>query len=807
MIALTFASGRKVVYKPKDLGTEEAYHRLLFWCNKRGMPLPFKVLKVINRSSHGWVEFVEHELCKDQEEGRRYYRRAGMLMCLVYALEGTDCHYENLIANGEHPVLVDMETLMHHRPRLEGMDEGALAQLLAHEQLEHSLLRTGFLPRWEVSNDERVAYDVSGLGDGGERKPVISAPQWKHINTDRMVLESEPVKMGAPTNVPIPDGVPLRLEKYGEEVVAGFQHMYCFLLDQREALLAPESLLYKFAHEQVRFVYRDTRVYFSIMQKLLNPKYLRDGADRSIQLELLGRAAIPLEGPLRAKGELPRWWSVFPAERKAMEQADVPFFTARASNDMLIIAPGQEIEGCLLGPSFDLVVARLKMLSEEDLERQVELILGSLYANVARDVAHMPAVNSTDIDKSLDAAGLTSERLVAQALSIAQQITTRAIRAADGSAAWIAPQYLMSAERYQLQPLGYGLYDGTCGVALFLAAMEKISGGAGYRKLALGAVRPLGQALRDYGNRTSRDMGIGGASGLGSVIYALTRMSQWLDEPALLEDARRAASLITVKQIADDKALDIIAGAAGTILGLLALYDVSGEQTVLDKAITCGQHLLRTRTESKTGWWAWSTINGKMLTGFSHGAAGIVYALLRLYAVTQDRDLLAAAQDGIAYEDSVFAPLVGNWPDLREEEQLAFMTSWCHGAPGIALARIGGLPVLDTDHIRKDIEAALRTTRAFGVQGVDHLCCGNLGRADLLLVAASRLSRPELSVAASKRAWQVLKNAGHTGAFVLHPQLPMGVYSPGFFQGTAGIGYALLRMAQPDVLPSVLLWE
>jgi lantibiotic modifying enzyme len=265
--------------------------------------------------------------------------------------------------------------------------------------------------------------------------------------------------------------------------------------------------------------------------------------------------------------------------------------------------------------------------------------------------------------------------------------------------------------------------------------------------------------------------------------------------------------LITVKQIADDKALDILAGAAGTVLGLLALYDVSGEQTVLDKAITCGQRLLRTRTESKTGWWAWSTINGKMLTGFSHGAAGTVYALLRLYAVTQDRDLLAAAQEGIAYEDSVFAPVVGNWPDFREEEQLAFLTSWCHGAPGIALARIGGLPVLDTDHIRKDIEAALQTTRAFGVQGVDHLCCGNLGRADLLLVAASRLSRPELSVAASKRAWQVLKNAGHTGAFVLHPLLPMGVYSPGFFQGTAGIGYALLRMAQPDVLPSVLLWE
>jgi lantibiotic modifying enzyme len=37
--------------------------------------------------------------------------------------------------------------------------------------------------------------------------------------------------------------------------------------------------------------------------------------------------------------------------------------------------------------------------------------------------------------------------------------------------------------------------------------------------------------------------------------------------------------------------------------------------------------------------------------------------------------------------------------------------------------------------------------------------------------------------------------------------LPRSVYQPGFFQGMAGIGYALLRLAHPDLLPSVLLWE
>jgi type 2 lantibiotic biosynthesis protein LanM len=807
VIALTFASGSKLVYKPKDLGTELAYHRLLAWCNELGMPLPFKVLKVINRFTHGWVEFVEHEPCKEHTGAQRYYRRAGMLLCLVYALEGTDCHRENLIASGEHPVLVDMETLMHHRPRLEDQKEGALAQVLAYEQMMHSVLRTGLLPNWQVLNDARSAYDVSGLG-GWEQELQVQASQWLHVNTDRMELKYRTVKKGVQANKPPLDGLPLRLEEHAEDVLAGFRQMYRFLLERREVLLAPESPLHELAHQQVRFVYRATHIYFSIARKLLDPTYLRQGVERSIQLELLGRAVLPLEGPLREKGEQSRWWPVFADERQAMEQGDIPFFTARASSDVLILASGQEIASCFEEPSFDLALAQLKALGNEDLERQVAFIQGSLYAHVARDLAHVSVLGGAKMDAGLDTTGMpTAEKLVAQAVAVARQIAERAIRAGDGSAAWIAPQYLVQAERFQLQPIDYGLYGGTCGVALFLAAVEKVTGGAGYHELALGAVQPLRQALRDYGERTARDMGIGGASGLGSVVYILTRVSQFLDEPPLLEDALHAARLITAEHIANDKALDIIAGAAGAILGLLTIYDVFHDQAVLERAVTCGQHLLRSRTESEAGYRAWPTIEKKLLTGFSHGAAGIVYALLRLYAATRDADWLAAAKEGIAYEGSVFVPQAGNWPDLRAAQQPAFSTSWCHGAPGIALGRIGGLAMLDSDDVRRDIEIAVQTTQAFDVQGVDHLCCGSLGRVDVLLVAAGPLARPELAEVASQWAWRIVTRAENTGTFALHPLLPRGVYSPGFFQGTAGIGYELLRIAHPDALPSVLLWE
>ncbi len=806
VLALTFASACKVVYKPKDLGTEEEYYRFLAWCNQRGVPLPLRVLKVLNRSSHGWVEFVEHERCQGRAQAQRYYQRAGMLLCLVYALEGTDCHYENLIASGEQPVLVDLETLMYHRPCLEEEGDGARAQMLAHEQMAHSVLRTGLLPSWQIHNDAQVAYDVSGLG-GGEQEFTVSVPRWEHINTDQLTLEYGPVKIGAKANRPMLDGTFPPLEEYAAEVIAGFQQMYRFLLDEREALLAAESPLHALARQQVRFVYRATREYSSIAHKLLHPMYLRDGADRSMQLELLGRAVVPLEGSSRDNGERSRWWSVFSAERQGMEQADIPFFTAHASSRDLIVVPGREIEACFQEPSFELVVATLQALGAEDLERQVAFIRGSVCARVARDMAHAPSGHGPKVDADRSQAGRPpTDELLGQALAIAQQISARAIRAGDGSAAWIALHYLARAERFRLQPMSYDLYGGTCGVALFLAAVEKVTGGAGYRELALGAVQPLRQALRDCGNRTARDMGIGGAWGLGSAVYALTRMSQWLDEPALLEDARRAARLITAQHITDDNVLDIIGGAAGALLGLLAFHAVCPDEVVLDRAITCGQRLLQRRTKSEAGYRAWPTLDGELLTGFSHGAAGIVYALLRLYAVTRDGDVLTAAQEGIAYEDGVLVREAGNWPNLRTAGQPEFRTSWCYGAPGIALGRLGGLAMLDSEAIRRDIEMAVRTTRAAGVQEVDSLCCGSLGRADVLLAAASRLSRPDLAEVASTWAWQIVERA-QENAIVLHPLFPKGVYSPGFFQGTAGIGYELLRIAHPEMLPSVLLWE
>jgi lantibiotic modifying enzyme len=199
-----------------------------------------------------------------------------------------------------------------------------------------------------------------------------------------------------------------------------------------------------------------------------------------------------------------------------------------------------------------------------------------------------------------------------------------------------------------------------------------------------------------------------------------------------------------------------------------------------------------------------------MLAGFAHGASGVALALTRLWRATGDDALLRAADAALVFENRRFDAETGNWPvELRDRDGAVRgrrdMVAWCHGAPGIALARaeIGDALVSATADGR--LEAAVATTLAAPVAGPDHLCCGTLGRVDIVHTIGRLLERDELLRAAEARASMVIRMAAGRGSFRLDggPETTR----PGFFRGLAGIGYVLLRIAEPRPLPSVLAFE
>ncbi|MBO0778125.1 MAG: type 2 lantipeptide synthetase LanM family protein, partial [Ktedonobacteraceae bacterium] len=699
VMALTFASGHKLVYKPRNVGLEVCYYHLLSWCNEQGLTPACRVLTVLDCQHYGWMEFVEHEPCQDQEALHHYYQRAGMMLCLVYALGGVNCTHEQIIASSEQPVLVDAGLLLHAYACPDHLNIEEQEYCSDGEERAYSVLNTGFLSNWLSFLNTAQVSDHSTLGSGNTAERAAR-------KIEGHALKYGALKVRQHLNTPSYEGASSRIEAYRDDIVAGFQRCYLLLMEQRETLLRPDSPLQRFRQQQARVIYRPDWTYGAVLPKLLAPESLRAGVDRSALLEeQLGWDLIPVEYHLWEKGNRTRWRPAYVSEQEALLRGDIPFFTAYTDSNTLILDTQGEIANGLHRPGFDLVVERLQSLNHADLARQshyIERVLSAV-SGVGPSRRLVAPEQETEPEAHI---------LQEEALRIAEDLSRQAIDTQDGGVTWLTTRFLLRSQHYQLQPMRYSLFDGICGVVLFLAAAARASGEARYRNLALAAIQTIRRQMQNNGALLSREMGIGGAAGLGSMVYALTRSSHLLREPELLANARMAARFIKAEYIARDRVLDVVGGSAGAMLGLLALYDAEQEQEVLELAVLCAQRLLQARTATQAGCLAWPTLGGRHMTGYAHGIAGIAYALARLYTVTRDAGLLTAAREALLYEDCAFLSAIGNWPDEVGGNASSVMATWCHGAPGIGLARLGGLPVLDSARIRNDIEVALQTTRS-----------------------------------------------------------------------------------------------
>lgn len=803
---VAFDTDLQLIYKPHSLALEQAYQDVVSWVNARSGQLPLMILRLLTRPTHGWVAVVPHQPCQTELEVTRYFTRTGMLMAVLYVLSGRDFHFENLIACGEHPVPVDLEMLFSAPIATElGVVSGTSASACGASALHASVLDSGLLPVGHPQ--QNGGFDGSALGSAAA-PPALPRSVWQHVNTDRMALQREPMTMNWATrpHVVCRGETIQHAHDHLPAILAGFENMYRFLVRQRDRLLASDGPLSAFRALPTRFVFRPTRIYGRVLETSLAPRLLHEGVDRSIHLEHLGR----VHG--RDDLGIQRFWPLLREEIEALTRTDIPLFSLSTSGQDLMTAAGATIADCFVQSGEACVRDILVKLSETDLQRQLTYIRLALYTKQFRPPsagAHRAPTRSASPRPQL-AAPLTASALLAEAERIAGKLMHMALY--DGHRAhWVALQVDVDSERYYLDFVGNDLYQGSTGIALFFAALWQHTRRPEHRAFAQASLDDMRQRLHQGHGASLLTMGIGGATGLGALIYGLARVSAWLDDAALLTDAQALAALLTDEQIDQDRQCDVIAGAAGAILGLLALYQATPHAAVLERAIACGRHLVAHQVASEHGGRAWATLDDKLLTGFSHGAAGIAYALLKLYDATGDAAFLQAAQDGMAYEHSVFVPEAGNWPDFRHEH--SFMTSWCHGAPGVALARLGGHPILCHAAIEQDIarglDTTLRTVNHAASDALGYLCCGHLGRAEILHRGGELLANQAMQQAGRDLVLAVVHAAQQPGSYTLLPGSPPDAAPPGFFLGLAGIGYTCLRFAQHDGerLPLVLLWE
>jgi len=338
VLALEFSSGLQLVYKPKDLGTDEVYFSILDWCNRNGVPLEFRALRVLRKPGYGWEMLVDRRPCDNEGRVRRYYLRAGQLLCLIYVLAGTDCHFDNLIACGEQPILIDTEMLF--QPRLPGEFSGNA----------DTVMRTGLLPGAKT-------LDLSGLGCTTEQPTHLRVPEWQHVNTDRMRLSFRPARLESRNSVVMRGDTPVSALDYVDSIAEGFRHMYRFLMTRRQALLASDGPLASIAGQKVRVLARGTMEYLLALSDAFDPKHLRASDCLRIRFR-----------------EPSRFSGLEPFEVAALQRMDVPRFFAEASAKVWSPSAEAGISVAFFETGLERVLSGIEQLSEAALERQLGIM-------------------------------------------------------------------------------------------------------------------------------------------------------------------------------------------------------------------------------------------------------------------------------------------------------------------------------------------------------------------------------------------------------------------------------------------------
>ncbi len=353
--------------------------------------------------------------------------------------------------------------------------------------------------------------------------------------------------------------------------------------------------------------------------------------------------------------------------------------------------------------------------------------------------------------------------------------------------------------------VGASFYSGTAGIGLALAEFARASGEGWAADLAKQAIAHALQHAADI----PVDHRLGFHSGWSGIAFAVARTTWLLDGAEVDQAAAELLRAMAGQPVSGQ--FDLISGAAGAVMAGAIMGPAYG-RVALELAETAANRLRASARTSKRGlrdvatWRAPETARALPLTGVAHGAAGVGWALVELWA--SRRELLwlkELAELAFAYEDWTFDPAEQNWPDLRHYPSWRatkllpppHQVAWCHGAAGIALSRMRAFEITGDLTFKSKALCAGETVRQTLIAEMDQqgpacLCHGSGGNADILRVLALRLEEPGVAAQVGAVADNVAARLGSPN------EGKPAERDPGLMLGMAGLGAFLLRAAAGD---------
>ncbi|MDO4338237.1 MAG: type 2 lanthipeptide synthetase LanM [Eubacteriales bacterium] len=756
-------NGAVLYYKPHSLRRNKQYQSVYgYLCEKAGST--YKKVQYLSRDTYGWEENVENRSCKTKEEVDRYYFRMGIHLFIGYALSATDLHGENIVAHGEHPVIVDMETFPGYFIQTE---EGS-ADRKTETILAGSVIHTGMLPvlTWGQGSQTVV---MSAMGNGAKITTPFRMPVVKKPETSEMYIDYEPLEFEMKECVVRLKGQAVNGGDYVEKLIQGFQSAYLTVLTDNYV----KELLSGFFYGTSRIVLRHTQQYVMYWIASLHPDYMGGIEQRKSLLSVIHKA-----------GETQLQRKIHDYEISDLVQNEIPYFEMEGMGRGIYDGNGGYYENYFPCTPYDGWKKHMNQMTLKDMQKQCDLIRIS----IAMLCRRMPDNKWETYNSQPPSASLQKYRLKEQIQEIVTWICENAVVAGE-DIQWIGLQFC-GRERWRLVPSEMYLYSGISGIVLFLSEYLRIFKHSKAQEIFDLSVKKMmrytdGLEVRRNCEVTRKTGLIDGESSFISIylyLYKLTGKNSYL---------RYAEKHFYGIQydLLKDTGYDYLSGNAGAVIAILELYRITKNQSYLDLAVQTEETLWSRRQENEHGCgWKLEHMQ-KPLAGMAHGNSGFLMAYADLYQVSGDVRYLKKIHSLLEYEDSLYSEEAGNWIDLRESEQETHtMNAWCHGAPGILLSRLKLESILDSEKVSTDIRRASQALFTGEYGGQICLCHGLAGNLLIMQKYLEVHDSPEFK----RRYVQGINSL--LDRLQDKQKLSAAEYlNPAFMNGISGVGYALIK--------------
>ncbi|QMT22179.1 type 2 lantipeptide synthetase LanM [Bacillus velezensis] len=767
----------KLVYKPRSLEIDVFYEKVIDYVNQY-YQTNLKTPLSLDQGEYGWQEYVQSEPCDNIEQVRNYYYQFGMHLGFIYAFQGSDFHFENIIACRDKPVLVDLETLFQSSLFFSEENKENV-NLMASAQVNKTILKSALFNYMSFPEDNGLT-NIGGLinteNQKGEKEEVL------HIKTDKISMRKKQYLFKRGRNLPVYKNKVAECFEFEREFIEGFKRIYFILKED----LYIRNLIRDLNYAPIRIIVRPTYVYASFLETLLHPMYLKDYGERIRVLSFIKDAYTKYEV----------FDSISPFEIKDMMIGDIPYFNAPISEKRVYSNSIHVVDtGIMKQSAKQEVLTRLANMSEEDMHQQVSLINMALSSTAA----NLDIIYKNQIDDFVPGY-FKNDIQIKELIQIETDCILKQAIESEKYLQWVS---IVSAPNGTLSvgPLSFGLYDGLAGVGLYFSAYDFIYNDEKVKSVLRKIVNSINQIYEHSIYKTNFSAFYGSSSYIYFVnkmrdtgLYSENEVNSMCK--AYLEKLRQETGQITHT--------DFIGGLAGILKVVIQLGRYHRTELMEDTArAVCKEICKRAIQNRNEAYWKSDADENIVLAGFSHGITGICYALSEYYAhIEASGEVLRLIESALKYEDKFFDIKINKWRDNRKNELDYSSAMWCHGSCGILLGRSRIYENVDgrihVGYINESLDDTLLNGN-FHRQGYS-LCHGTMGNIDVLhaIKELSLFKNRKQEIENTINIWvnhfkdTLLKNGWQNGIRNDHSGL-------GMMLGKTGQLYALLRLVNKEI--------